>query len=513
MQSTPLGSCRNPMVMTGLESKLLGGDAQKFTPFLLFSCLVASSGGLLFGYDLGISAGVTSTDSFLKQFFPGVYTAMKQGDNISNYCKFDSQLLSLFTSSLYFAGLFASLFSPQVTNRSGCRFSMRAGGAFFFAGAAIGAIAVNIHMLIFSRLLLGFGVGFTNQSVPLYLSEMSPPSYRGAIFNVFEVCINGGILLANLINYTTQKIEAGWGWRLSLGLAAIPAAFLAAGTFFISDTPTSIIRRGGDRQQLSHVLQQIRGRTDATKEINDLLHAAEPTSSSTMDSWRRIVRRNYRPQLLMAFALPIFQQLTGINLLTYYAPTMFRSAGLEESASLLSALITRLTATACNLISMAAVDKFGRRTFFIIGGVQMLISQAVVGAIMAAKLGDQGALKSEYAKVMLLFMSLYVAGFGWSWGPLPWLVSEMFSVEIRCVMQSIVVMGGFLFNGLIAQSLLSMLCVMKWGIFFFFGGWILLMTAFVFLFLPEMANVPVEEMGGVWRGHWYWNKFVEEDDG
>ncbi|PKU87728.1 hexose carrier protein HEX6-like [Dendrobium catenatum] len=499
------------MVTTCLENKLLGGDEEKFTPFLLFSCLVASSGGLLFGYDLGISGGVTSTESFLKQFFPGVYTAMKQDANISNYCKFDSQLLTLFTSSLYFAGLFASLFSSQVTNRLGCRFSMRTGGAFFFAGAIIGAAAINVHMLILSRLLLGFGVGFTNQTVPLYLSEMAPARYRGAIFNVFEMCINGGILLANLINYGTQKIEAGWGWRLSLGLAAIPATVLTAGAFFISDTPTGIFRLGGDLQEASRVLQKIRGTTDITKELDDLVAATARASSAaaTQHPLRRIIRRNYRPQLVMALILPIFQQLTGINLVTYYAPTMFRSVGLEESASLLSSLITRLTATACNLVAMAFVDRFGRRKFFFFGGIQMFVSQVVVGVIMAAKLGDHGVMSREYAKLMLLFLSLYVAGFGWSWGPLPWLVSEMFPLEIRSVGQSIVVMAGFLFNAVIAQSLLLMLCHMKWGIFFFFAGWVLLMTVFVFLFLPETTGMPLERIGRVWRGHWYWKKFVE----
>lgn len=93
---------------------------------------------------------------------------MKQDDKISNYCKFDSQLLTLFTSSLFFAGLFASLFSSQVTNRLGCRFSMRAGSLLFLTGAAIGAAAINIHMLILSRLFLGFGVGFTNQVCEMF---------------------------------------------------------------------------------------------------------------------------------------------------------------------------------------------------------------------------------------------------------------------------------------------------------------------------------------------------------
>ncbi|KAG0457304.1 hypothetical protein HPP92_022461 [Vanilla planifolia] len=147
-----------------MESKLLGGDhEQRLTPLLLFSCTVAASGGFLYGYDHGISGGVSSMDSFLKEFFPDVYTKMKDHGEVSNYCKFNSQLLTFFTSSLYIAGLFASFFASHVTSRRGRLFSMRVSGAFFFNGALVGGLAINVYMLFLSRILQGIGIGFANQ--------------------------------------------------------------------------------------------------------------------------------------------------------------------------------------------------------------------------------------------------------------------------------------------------------------------------------------------------------------
>lgn len=115
-----------------------------------------------------LKGGVTSMEPFLKKFFPEVYTKMKEDTKISNYCKFDSQLLTLFTSSLYLAGLVASFFASFVTKAFGRKPSILAGGAAFLAGGALGGAAFNVYMLIFGRILLGIGVGFANQVLQLY---------------------------------------------------------------------------------------------------------------------------------------------------------------------------------------------------------------------------------------------------------------------------------------------------------------------------------------------------------
>ncbi|KAJ6871430.1 hypothetical protein NC652_036943 [Populus alba x Populus x berolinensis] len=484
----------------------------KMTWFVVLSCMMAAMGGVIFGYDIGITGGVTSMEPFLEKFFPKVYRKMKEDTEISNYCKFDSQLLTSFTSSMYVAGFIASFFASSITKAFGRKPSILLGGAAFLAGAALGGAAFNVYMLIFGRVLLGVGVGFANQAVPLYLSEMAPPRYRGAINNGFQFSIGIGALSANLINYGTEKIKGGWGWRISLALAAVPATILTLGAVFLPETPNSLIQLTDDTERAKLMLQRVRGTEDVQAELDDLIKASS-ISKTVEHPFKNIIKRKYRPQLVMAIAIPFFQQVTGINVIAFYAPILFRTIGLGESASLMSSVVTGIVGTGSTFISMLVVDKLGRRALFIFGGVQMLVSQIMVGGIMAAQLGDHGGVGEGYAYVVLILICVYVAGFGWSWGPLGWLVpSEIFPLEIRSAGQSIVVAVSFLFTFIVAQTFLAMLCHFKSGIFFFFGGWVVVMTAFVYYLLPETKNIPIEKMDRVWREHGFWNKIVGEMD-
>ncbi|KAL6641457.1 hypothetical protein ACP70R_019638 [Stipagrostis hirtigluma subsp. patula] len=483
----------------------------RVTPFVVLSCVVAGSGGILFGYDLGISGGVTSMDSFLKRFFPEVHR-QKHDSKVSHYCQFNSELLTLFTSSLYIAGLVATLVASHVTRRFGRRASMMIGGAVFIAGSVFGGAAVNVPMLLLNRILLGVGLGFTNQSIPLYLSEMAPPQYRGAINNGFELCISLGILFANILNYFVVKITEGWGWRISLSMAAVPAAFLTIGAVFLPETPSFIIHRDGDTDKARILLQKLRGTISVQEELDDLVSASN-VSRTTKYPFRHIFKRRYRPQLVIALLIPFFTQVTGINVMNFYAPVMFRTIGFKENASLLSSVVTRLCATFANIVAMVVVDRFGRRKLLLVGGVQMILSQFAVGAILAAKFKDHGDMDKEYAYLVLIIACVFVAGFGWSWGPLTFLVpAEVCPLEIRSAGQSIVVAVTFLMTFVIGQTFLGILCRIKSATFFVFGGWICLMTLFVYLFLPETKKLPMEQMEQIWRRHWFWKKASGEAD-
>ncbi|KAF3796268.1 Hexose carrier protein [Nymphaea thermarum] len=484
----------------------------KMTPYLVLSCMMAAIGGVIFGYDIGISGGVTSMDSFLKKFFPSVYVKMKEDTTISNYCKFDSELLTSFTSSLYVAGLVSTFFAATLTRKFGRKMTMTLGGAAFLVGTALGAAAVKVYMLILGRLLLGAGLGFTNQSVPLYLSEMAPPRFRGFFNNGFQFSVGIGVLSANLINYGTQKIAGGWGWRVSLALAALPASALTVGSLFLADTPNSLMDRGATHEKIIATLCRIRGTSDVELELNHMVQARN-VSKNIRHPYTSIFSRRYRPQLTMAILIPFFQQVTGINVIAFYAPLLFRTIGLRESASLMSSVVTGGAGLVTTFLSMLIVDKFGRRALFIVGGMLMFCAQVAVGAIMAEKLGDHGALSKADSYLVLVLIGIYVSGFGISWGPLGWLVpSEIYPLEIRSAGQSITVAVSFTFTFLIAQTFLAMLCHMKSGIFFFFSVWVVVMTGFVYLFLPETKDIPIEQMARVWRMHWFWHRFAGEEE-
>ncbi|KAL6592407.1 hypothetical protein ACP70R_049460 [Stipagrostis hirtigluma subsp. patula] len=485
----------------------------RLTMFVFMACLVAATGGLIFGYDIGISGGVTSMDPFLSRFFPSVYRKQAAAaDDGNQYCKFDSQLLTLFTSSLYVAALVASLFAASVTRAFGRKWSMFAGGLTFLAGCVLNGAAVNVAMLILGRVLLGVGVGFANQSVPVYLSEMAPARMRGMLNNGFQLMITLGVFVANLINYGTARIAGGWGWRLSLALAAVPAAFVTVGSLFLPDTPNSLLERGHP-EEAKRMLRRVRGTDDVGAEYDDLVAAGE-ASKAVSHPWRDILRRRYRPQLVMAVAIPLFQQLTGINVIMFYAPVLFKTLGFGGGASLMSAVITGLINFVATFVSVVTVDRFGRRVLFLEGGAQMLAGQVAVGALLGAKLGWSGvaAIPPAYAVGVVVVMCAYVAGFAWSWGPLAWLVpSEVMPLEVRPAGQSITVAVNMLMTFAVAQAFLLTLCRLKFLLFFVFAAFVVAMTLFVVFFVPETKGVPIEDMAEVWKAHWYWKRFVTED--
>ncbi|CAD6256493.1 unnamed protein product [Miscanthus lutarioriparius] len=488
-----------------------GGDGHQYggriTKFVALSCVTAAMGGAIFGYDLGTSGGVSSMGSFLEEFFPDVYRRMKGDVRVSNYCKFDSQLLTLFTSSLYIAGLLtAMLLSSWFTARHGRRPSMIIGGAAFLAGAAVSGGAVNVYMAILGRALLGVGLGFANQAVLLYLSEMAPARYRGAFSNGFQLSLCLGSLAANIINYGAEKITGGWGWRLSLGLAGVPAALFTLGALFLPETPNSLVQQGEDRGRVRTLLQKIRGTDDAAvdAELDDIVAANSAAArGGGGDSGLRLIlsRPRYRPQLAIAVLMPAFTQLNGINAIGFYAPVLLRTVGMGESLALLSTVVTVVIYTASTVLFMFVIDRCWS------------LSEVLIGAVMAAKLGDEGGMARGYAAALFVLMGVYVAGYSWSWGPMTWLVpTEVFPLEIRSAGQSITVASGFVFTIFIAQGFLTMLCRMRAWLFFFFAGWIVVMTGFVYLFLPETKGMPIEQIGKVWREHWFWGRVVGSDE-
>ncbi|KAF8714920.1 hypothetical protein HU200_027458 [Digitaria exilis] len=454
------------------------------------SCLVAASGGLIFGYDIGISGGVSEMEPFLKRFFPHVLKRMAEAKG-NEYCLYDSQTLTAFTSSLYVAGLVASLVASRVTKAMGRQAVMLMGGALFFAGGAMTGAAVNIAMLIVGRMLLGFGVGFTNQAAPLFLAEMAPSRWRGALTAGYQFFLALGVLVANLVNYATARHD--WGWRVSLGLAGAPAVVLFVGALFLTDTPSSLVMRGhADRARAA--LLRVRGPdADVDAELRDITKAVEVARQSEDGAFRRMAtRREYRPHLVLAVAVPMFFQLTGVIVLAFFAPLVFRTVGFGSNAALMGAIINGAVNLGALLLSTLVIDRYGRKVLFMAGGIQMVIAQVAIAWIMGAKIGKS-------------------AGFGWSWGPLGWVIpSEIFPVDIRSAGQAmnVSILLGLTFVQ--TQSFLAMLCTFKYATFAYYAAWVFSMTVFIALFLPETKGIPLESMGAIWAKHWYWKRFVSD---
>ncbi|GAV74472.1 Sugar_tr domain-containing protein [Cephalotus follicularis] len=497
--------------MTGIVvAESGGGDfPASLTKQVVVCSIIAAFGGLMFGYDIGISGrGVTSMDDFLIKFFPDVYVKKHKAKE-DNYCKYDNQHLQLFTSSLYLAAIVASFFASIFCRKFGRKPTIQIASVFFVVGAILNTAAQNLGMLIAGRLCLGAGVGFGNQAVPLFISEIAPAKYRGGLNICFQLLITVGILLANMINYGTSRLHP-YGWRISLGGAAVPAIILLIGSLVIVETPASLLERGKDKEGLI-TLQKIRGVDNVDKEFQELSVATE-LANRVKHPYRDLTKRSNRPQLVCGTILQVFQQFTGINVIMFYAPVLFQTMGFGSDASLLSSVVTGLVNVLSTLVAVFSVDIFGRRALLMEAAVQMLIAQCVVGVMLAEYLHSTNMMPQKYAVIVVILVCIFVAGFAWSWGPLGWLIpSEIFPLETRNAGFFCAVSMNMFCTFLIAQAFLTMLCHMRSGIFFFFAAWIVIMGSFVAIMLPETKGIPIDEMIEIaWKKHWFWQRYFKD---
>lgn len=227
---------------------------------------------------------------------------------------------------------------------------------------------------------------------------------------MFQLATTLGIFTANMINYGTQNLKP-WGWRLSLGLATVPALLMTIGGVLLPETPNSLIERGM-REQGRKVLEKIRGTKNVTAEFQDMIDASEH-ANTIRHPFRNIFRRKYGPQLVMAFCMPAFQILTGINSILFYAPVLFQSMGFGGDASFYASALTGGVLALSTLISIVAVDRLGRRALLITGGIQMIVCQVSYSGPFLNKL-KKTTCKYYYVCIFLIrpYQLLYQQKYG-----------------------------------------------------------------------------------------------------
>ncbi|KAI5080799.1 hypothetical protein GOP47_0003982 [Adiantum capillus-veneris] len=491
-------------------------DKDKLTWYIISSSFAASTGGFLYGYNLVAAGGISIMNDFLRAFYPAILDHKQSGSH-GNYCKYDNQAFQLFSSSLCLAALFATFLASPVTRKYGHTTTMIGAGIFYMLGSVMGAAALNLTMVYLSRVLMGCGIGFSNQAIPLYLSEIAPLKHRGKLLLFFSLELAFGLFIANLTNFLSNQRHP-WGWRVSFAVCIVPALILTITGMIIVDSPYTLIAQGR-HEHAQIVLQKLRQTDDVHDELNELikgraiLEAEESKKVKPKGQLWSLFSSHHRPHLIIAIAMPFFQQMSGFDAILFYGPSVFGAAGFKDGAALYSTLITGFFAFISTLIAAYIVDHVGRRKILLYCTVAMFISMVVVATILGTQLRGTVETLSHVAGIIeVVVLCIVVLAYKASWGPMAWLIpSEIFPQEIRSTGQSLVVSLNMLIKFSVAQSFLSMLCTFKFGIFLFFAGWLVVMGIFTYFLIPETRGIQIDSMKTLWDQHWYWKRFTLVD--
>jgi sugar porter (SP) family MFS transporter len=439
--------------------------------FVYVAAAFAALGGLLFGYDTGVISGALI---FIQRTFA-----------LSTFHQ------ELVVSVVLVGACVGALSGGRFADRFGRRIMLIFTAIVFIAGALICAAATDVTMLIVGRAIVGLGIGFASSTVPLYISEVSPAGARGWQVSLFQFAITVGILAAYLVDYAF----AGSGsWRWMLGLAVVPGAALGLGMLVLPESPRWNAQRG-NVQKAREVLVKVRGTVDVDTELREI----EATLSQAhehgklSDLWLPEVRM----AMVIGIGLAIFQQVTGINTVIYYAPKIIQSAGISSaSGAILATAGIGLVNVVMTVVSMWLIDRVGRRPLLLTGIAGMIVSLGVLGYAFYAPTHGR-----NFATVAVVTLMCYVAMFAISLGPIFWLlIAEIYPLKIRGSAEGVAAGTNWAANFVVSLTFLTLAETMgaSWTFWLYallaIGAWI-----FSFALVPETKGRTLEQIEAAWR--------------
>lgn len=427
---------------------------------------ITALGGLLFGYDTGVISGALL---FISKDF-------------HNLTSFDKELL---TSILLIGALIGALGAGRVADVIGRRPTVLITAAVFVGGVLLAAFSPNYGVLVAARIIIGLAVGSASMVVPLYIGEVVPPRIRGALVSFNQLAITLGILVSYLVDY---GLASSQNWRLMFGLAAIPAILMFAGMLFQKESPHWLVAHGRE-DEARRVFSRVRDEGDINAEIDEVKELSRREHTSFKD----LLGPRIRHVVGIGVLLAVFQQITGINTVIYYAPTLLSSAGLGSSAALLANVVNGAVNVGMTLVAIWLLDRTGRRPLLISGTTGMAVGMVVVALTFAVG-GDH--LKGAAALIAIFGLLLYTGSFAVGLGPVFWLlISEIYPVRIRGQAMSVATMANWGANFVVTVSFLTLLSAIgNAGTFFLFGGLSLVAVAYFWWQVPETRNRSLQEI-------------------
>lgn len=445
---------------TATVRSVLSGDGDRF--IYLVSALAALN-GLLFGFDTGIISG-----AFLYINDEFVMSPLVEGIIISGAM----------------AGAAAgAAIGGRLADRLGRRRLILLGAGVFFLGSFTMAVAPNVPVLVAGRLIDGVAIGFASIVGPLYISEIAPPKIRGALTSLNQLMVTVGILSSYFVNYAFSGSGA---WRWMLGTGMVPAVVLAIGMLKMPESPRWLYEH--DRiDEARAVLQRTRDE-GVEQELSEIETTVKKQSGTGL---RDLLQPWMRPALLVGLGLAVFQQVTGINAVIYYAPTILESTGFGSATSILATVGIGTINVVMTVVAIALIDRVGRRALLLVGVGGMVLTLGVLGVVFYLP-GFGGALGIVATISLMLFVSFFAIGLG----PVFWLlISEIYPLEVRGSAMGLVTVANWLANLLVSLTFPMLIAgVGTPATFWLFGLASLIALVFVYRLVPETKGRSLESI-------------------
>lgn len=452
----------------------------------IFIALFCSIGSFLFGYDSGIISSVITFDHF-KSFV----------NNPGNYDSLSGAVVSTFTGGCFFGAALAG----WTNDRFGRKRSIQLGAAVALWGCAMQSGANNFACMLVGRIVAGFAIGILSMTVPLYNTEIAPPKIRGFIVGLAQQMIGVGFIVANWVGYGCQFLKSDTQWRLPLGLQLVPALLLFVGAQFMPNSPRWLLEHDRDDEARAVVYSLHGTKSEKAKEDAEIIFLdmqsnikAEHSSRSRniRDLWatRAMLRRT-----MVAVGVQVFGQFSGINVINYFGPTMYKTLGLSPSQSLLVQGIYGAVGPITNFFFITlALDTVGRKKPLIFGAGSFIVTYSVLTAIVASfPPGESENLSAQRAGIAMIFMTSIF--FSVSFGPISWtLASEVFPTRTRSIGTSVATCANWAFNVLFSQVSNLAMAKISWKYYIIFIVLNAIDLVVIAIFFPETKGKTLEEM-------------------
>lgn len=453
---------------------------------------VATIGGLLFGYDSG---AVNGTQPGLKAAFA-----------------LDEAGLGFTVGSLLIGCFIGAFFAGTLADRMGRRNVMRLAALLFLVGALVQGLAHDHNIFVIARILGGMAVGAASVLSPAYISEVAPANIRGRMTTVQQIMIISGLTAAFVVNYYLAAAAGAstnlfWGgieaWRWMYLMQAIPAAVFLVALFFIPESPRYLVSKGRNPEALT-VLTSLFGTTEGALKLAEIQasfstdHRPQLKDVLTPAGGRGFL--GIRAIVWAGLLLAVFQQLVGINVIFYYGATLWQAAGFSENDALLINIVSGFVSIAACFVTIAVIDKIGRKPLLLIGSAGMAVTLFVMvfafreGALIDGKL----VMSAQVGTIAVIAANLYVIFFNVSWGPVMWvMLGEMFPNQIRGSALAVCGFAQWFANYLIAQAFPIMLAGIGLAASYSFYGICAVISFFlVQRFIQETKGKELEAMEG-----------------